>query len=352
MNECHVRKVRLLPPSPANPRNSEGAFLPLSDGRLFFAYSHFYGGAHDNSTARIAGRFSYDRGETWTEDDVLVVDTEGSENVMSVSLLRLHSVAIALFYLLKNSWGDCKLYMRISEDEAQTWGDKRCAIPHEGYHVINNDRVVQLSSGRWVVPTAYHPCPDSTWESWSHRGISACALSDDEGRTWRMSRSWLEGPSESKTGLQEPGVVELTDGRLMMWMRTDMGCPYRSYSDDGGDTWSPAVPTDLRSPTSPASIKRIPATGDLLLVWNDHRHIGPGFSEKRTPLTTALSRDEGKTWEHVKVLEDDPEGCFCYTAIAFVDEKAVLGYCAGNPRIGLLNLLQITVVDVAWLYES
>ena len=28
-----------LPPGPNNPRNSEGAFMPLKDGRIMFAYS-------------------------------------------------------------------------------------------------------------------------------------------------------------------------------------------------------------------------------------------------------------------------------------------------------------------------
>jgi len=168
----------------------------------------------------------------------------------------------------------------------------------------------------------------------------------------------LEAPSESKSGLQEPGVVELKDGSLMMLMRTDMGCQFRSYSHDGGNTWSPAQATEILSPVSPASVKRIPSTGDLLLVWNDHTHIAPDLRGKRTPLTTAISRDEGRTWEHVKILEDDPDGWYCYTAITFVcdadgvGETVVMGYCAGNSQIGGLNLLQITVVDVDWLYES
>jgi hypothetical protein len=44
MNDSRVYKLRLLPPSPENPRNSEGSFVQLWDGSLFFAYSHFYGG--------------------------------------------------------------------------------------------------------------------------------------------------------------------------------------------------------------------------------------------------------------------------------------------------------------------
>ena len=32
-----------LKPGPDNPRNSEGAFMPLKDGRIMFVYSRYYG---------------------------------------------------------------------------------------------------------------------------------------------------------------------------------------------------------------------------------------------------------------------------------------------------------------------
>ena len=51
----------------------------------------------------------------------MVVPNEGKMNTMSVSLLRLESGRIALFYLRKNSLSDCRLYMRTSSDEAKTW---------------------------------------------------------------------------------------------------------------------------------------------------------------------------------------------------------------------------------------
>ena len=38
-----------LDPGNDNPRNSEGAFARLSDGRLIFAYSRFCGGSTDHS---------------------------------------------------------------------------------------------------------------------------------------------------------------------------------------------------------------------------------------------------------------------------------------------------------------
>ena len=67
-------------------------------------------------------------------------------------------------------------------------------------------------------------------------------------------------------------------------------------------------------------------------------------------MSTAISRDEGLTWENVKNLEDDQNGWYCYTAIEFVGNNVLLGYCAGNKSIGGLNLTQITVFNQQWPY--
>src|SRR5262245_10631951 len=107
-----VRKIRLLPPSPGNPRNSEGAFLALKDGRIIFIYTHFTGGGGDNAAAHLAARYSSDGGKTWTSQDEDILSNEGKLNVMSVSLVRLASGKIALFYLQKDALDDCRLYMR------------------------------------------------------------------------------------------------------------------------------------------------------------------------------------------------------------------------------------------------
>jgi sialidase-1 len=337
-----------LPPRPGNPRNSEGSFVRLKDGRILFIYTHFTGGGDDHSAAYLAGRSSGDGGETWTAEDEIILPNEAGLNVMSVSLLRLRDGAIALFYLRKNALDDCRMVLRLSTDEGKTWGAPTLCMPTGGYYVVNNDRVIQLRDGRLVIPAARHNLPGGKW---SGRAVALCFLSDDGGKTWRASREEREGPPGSKTGLQEPAVVELKDGRLMMLYRTDQGCQYRSHSADGGETWSPPEPTDIKSPVSPASVKRIPKTGDLLLVWNDHANVDDAHRGKRTPLNVAISRDEGQTWEHTRTLEDDPEGWYCYTAIAFVDGRVLLGYCAGDRRVGLLNRTRIVAFNLDWLYK-
>ncbi len=348
-----VSRNVLLPPGPGNPRNSEGDFVVLADGRILFVYSHFTGGGGDHSAAHLAGRYSSDGGRTWTDDDVVVVPNEGGWNVMSVSLLRLADGRIALFYARKNSLTDCRPCMRVSEDEAKSWSEPTlCITDQVGYYVLNNDRVVQLSGGRLVVPVALHNTPEYEKPDWD--GTIMCYLSDDAGRSWRRSKSRLQGRSADgkRVTLQEPGVLELEEGRLMMFCRTRSGCQYTSFSEDGGDTWSEFGPSNIVSPCSPASIERIPGTGDLLLVWNDHENVDAAHRGKRTPYNVAVSRDEGRSWRHVKTLEDDPDGWYCYTAVEFVGDHVLLGHCAGNRKTtGGLATTQITRFSLDWLYR-
>ncbi|MDD4793037.1 MAG: sialidase family protein [Firmicutes bacterium] len=193
-------KVSLeLNPGPSNPRNSEGAIAELADGRLLLAYTRFYAGSADYAPAEIACRFSSDLGATWDDKNRIVVANEGDSNVMSVSLLRLARGGLGLFYLVKNSWGDCMLYLRKSFDEGQTWGERTCCAPDPGYYVVNNDRVIQLSTGRLIVPAAWHHCVDGTRETHRSQAKAMAFLSDDrtplvtaisydEGRAWRNHR--------------------------------------------------------------------------------------------------------------------------------------------------------------------
>ncbi len=343
-----VTRALVLPPSEGNPRNSEGDFVQLKDGRILFAYTHFTGSGSDFGTAHIAGRYSADGGRTWTGEDTLLLENQGAVNTMSVSLVRLQSGRIAFLYLVKETMGDCRPYLRFSDDETKTWSDPVLCVETPGYFVVNNDRLVQLKSGRLIIPAA---CHGVNVEKHEGRGRAVCFLSDDDGKTWRPGETWLEAPADSKTGLQEPGVIELKDGRLMMLNRTDQGCQMRSYSSDGGVTWSPVEPTDILSPVSPATFERIPSTGDILLAWNNHDGIAEELKGKRTPFTVAVSRDDGLTWEHVRNLEDDPNGWYCYTAMEFVDDAVLLGLCAGDRRTGGLNTTEVLRVETDSLYR-
>ncbi len=315
------RIVLDLAPSESNPRNGEGDFITLKDGRIMFVYSRFTGTASDHAPATLVARFSQDGGSTWTKEDEPVVDREGELNVMSVSLLRLARGDIALFYMRKNSLDDCIPQLRISKDEGVSWGKpKPCIQDQEGYFVVNNDRVISLNNGRILVPTSLHK---KAGIDWSHKGELRCYYSDDDGATWLAG---TKVPTPDSVITQEPGLVQLKDGRIMMFIRASGGRLYRSYSTDGGLTWSLAERTEINSPISPTSIERLYA-GDLMMVWNNNGKSGPGyFKAKRTPLTMAISRDEGLTWNHLQNIESDPNGFYCYTAIHEVEGSLLLSY--------------------------
>ncbi|HWL07542.1 MAG TPA: exo-alpha-sialidase [Planctomicrobium sp.] len=343
-----------LAPAPGNSRNSEGDFIQTRDGRLLFIYSHFgQGTGGDHDVAELRERVSLDGGKTWLNEERTVVKPNSGLNVMSVSLLRLQSGEMALFYLAKVSLSDCRPQMRLSTDEGQTWGEPiRCITDEVDYYVLNNNRAIQLKSGRLVLPVCRHRALEANKRDWQGELISY--LSDDKGQTWRRSKSTLTAKDDTGKRLfvQEPGVIELNDSRIVMFSRSDSGSQMLSYSSDGGDTWSNPQPSNIISPLSPASIARIPQTGDLLLVWNNHEAISPQLKGKRTPFTVAVSQDEGKTWRHVKDLETNPHGWYCYTAIEFVGETVLLGHCAGDRRTDNgLSITKVTRFGLDWLYD-
>jgi len=339
-----------LNPGENNPRNSEGDFVTLDDGRVMFVYSKYVGeSSSDHAPASLAARYSADGGSTWTQDDEIIVPNEGGMNVMSVTLLRLQNGDIALFYLRKNSTDDCIPMMRISKDEAKTWSEAiPCITDKEGYFVLNNARVIQLEDGRLMMAVALHNTPGGEWKG---QADLFAYYSDDNGQTWTSSEMV---PNDTDIVTQEPGLIEMRDGRIMMYIRASGGFQQLSYSTDRGSTWSPIETSNIPSPLSPATIEKVPGSGDWLLVWNNNDGSDPELKGKRTPITAAISSDEGKSWKYIKNIEEDPDGWYCYIAIHFVDaDNALLGYCAGNRPAGTgLSVTHVTHVTTDWLYQE
>ena len=339
-----------------NPRNGEGDFVRLNDGSVFYAYSKFVGKNNwDHTAATIVGRVSRDGGETWSEARE-IIGKEGKLNVMCVSFLRLDAKRIAVFYLRKNSNKDCTLWMRVTDDDFKTLSAPRRAMP-EGdidYYVCNNSRAVRLSSGRIILPLARH---SSKLDGKKNRGKGrlSCVYSDDSGETWKRSEEYVvNDASGNRIAVEEPGLIELKDGRLFMYARTALGRQWQMFSKDGGHTWSDFGPSNIIGPCSPATIKRL-KNGDLLLVWNDHEgreHLGregPKWCRgRRAPLDIAISRDEGRTWIKRKAIETNQKGFYCYCSVIELDDSLLVGYYNRPYLTGSC----IKKISKKWLYEG
>ncbi|MBN1641229.1 MAG: exo-alpha-sialidase [Anaerolineae bacterium] len=336
----------IAPTGPGNPRNGEGAIVPLRDGRLLLGWTHFTGGGQDHAAAEIWGRTSSDGGFTW-DAPALLQENVGQCNVMSVGFLRLRSGALLFGYAVKHHpRDDCRYYVRRSYDEGQTWDPPVLATSEAGYFVVNNDRLLQTGEGRLLVPAAKSIDAD-------YHCVSTCFCSDDEGQTWRRCAPYLDLPG-GPVGLQEPGIVECAGGELWMYARTDRGRIYASWSRDGGEQWSDPAPTELVAPAAPASARRLPGSDAILILYNDRRGVAYSADRSapfhhRTPLAAAVSHDGGRTWGHHRLVERDRSRSYCYASIAFYGADTLLTYyvgVAGGPN--LLDLKLCIVPTAAW----
>jgi hypothetical protein len=97
---------------------------------------------------------------------------------------------------------------------------------------------------------------------------------------------------------QEPSVVQLKYGRLLMLLRTNCGFQHFSWSKDGGDIWSKAVPSTLRYLTiaaliaEPAALVHQPR---IYAVTHTNFNDQEDTFQYRKPLLITLRPGETKT---------------------------------------------------------
>jgi len=179
-----------------------------------------------------------------------------------------------------------------------------------------------------------------------------CQLSDDQGKTWRRSNGSIELP---KRGAMEASVAELADGSLLMSLRTQLGGPYLSRSSDGGKTWSEPIFSGLVGGESCTCLRRIPGTNGIVLFWNNsqyndgHHHFG-----ERTPLAAALSSDDGKSWQIIGNIADDPQAEYTNLDCLFTSQgDAVLTYMHAKPAWNRNRIhLKAALIPRSWFSKE
>ena len=157
--------------------------------------------------------------------------------------------------------------------------------------------------------------------------------SDDDGRTW--AESALDSPPEHVVapphkGVRwqnqgcEPTVAELHDGRLWMLIRTSLDFHWESFSDDGGETWSPVRPSPFHGTLTMPTFHHL-GDGRLLLLWCNTKPLPEldhdtqpelrewernGLAEdvftNRDAAHAAISDDDGRTWRGFREILLNP----------------------------------------------
>ena len=298
---------------------------PLQDGRLLMVLDR---------DGELRASFSSDQGQSWTRSVQLVAKPVGNSGYFHPSLTRAGNGTLLLSYqhYVRETRPVYKIsYYRRSTDEGRTWGDQ-LFMAADG---LFNDKPVRLSTGRLIAPVER----EAQVEGGDHAGyVSSVFFSDDNGFSWTRSNEVNALPVEA----QEPHVVELKDGRLMMLCRTYSRYVLRSYSTDKGMTWSKGEPIrELKLPawSSALNVKRIPSTGDLLLL----RSVA-GENGVRSPFVAVISRDDGETWTNERVIAGDPEERYGYPCLLFLDDQVIVGY-------GSMAGSRVARFPTRWFYQ-
>lgn len=329
-------KVTIAAANDAFPAHHSASVVEFSDGTLYATWIRFVGSqlaGHDHAPSQIVSATSADGGRAWSAPRVLIEPQPGDVNVYNPSLLLLPNGELLFFSYrhLLLEWGKpfrTTSYLRRSTDNGKTFSAPVCLWENQPFGAANH-RLLRLASGRLLLA-----CGETLiWGGPEDNQKDTVWFSDDNGHTWTVSESRLYLPLR---GTLEAQVAEAKDGSLVMTMRTQLGSVFLSRSLDAGLTWSKPQTTGLRSPESMPALARMP-DGDLMLVWNDSE-FDPKFDHRgrRSPLTIAVSRDSGRSWQRVMNIEDDPTWEFTNSSICFTREgKALVTYMASkmaNPN--------------------
>lgn len=341
------KEVLFLEAKTGNPRNGEGSFLRIDENTIMYAYTKYEGDDwNDHCPADICAIYSYDEGETWQDERVIV--KHDSTNVMSASLLRFGNGDIGVFYLKKeHETCSCIMYVVRSSDNGETWSEPIRCINENKYFAIKNDRVIKLQNGRILIPANCHPLIDNPPipGKFNISGVAKLNVfaSDDDGYTWYKLAEDIEMfEPESGSGLQEGGFFQRENGDVIAWSRTDMGFQYGCVSKDNGKTWTTPHPMKFfSSPLSPMSMKRV--FGDkVMAIFNptpSHtaRELAEPRTWGRTPYVCAISEDDGRKFDKIFYLEDDATNGYCYDAIFDGGDYVLVAYYHSNNSEGCLN---------------
>lgn len=177
-------------------------------------------------------------------------------------------------------WSLARIEVQRSTDRGYSWSEPQAIDGPVG----SNTRFppVRTASGTLLLP------------AYSDLHICSLLFSSTDGDDWSL-RSVIATPLPF--GSIQPSVVHLGDDRLLAVMRnTGGGWLWAAASGDQGQSWSRPIDTNFANPDSPAAMLRL-AGGNLALIFNDSR-------TERSPLSVAISPDEGLTWSAGKVIVD------------------------------------------------
>jgi sialidase-1 len=268
----------------------------------------------------IVMRRSFDHGKTWEQMRVIAQDGAQSVN-QPCPVVDSHTGTIWLPFCKNNQ----QVFVTKSTDDGVTWSSpveitKDVKDSAWSYVGSGPGHGLQLQSGRLLIPSWADSTPGPvTWApspNWGKVQFSYAFYSDDHGLTWKRGQTLEKDMSD------ECEVVEPTDGRVYMNMRSRNNQKRRAYawSQDGGETWS-KVQFDERLPEPSCQGSLIRFTDETRFAEGSVLLAHPASPNERAQLTVRLSSDGCQTWPVAKVLNQGSSG---YSDLAVASNQTIL----------------------------
>lgn len=271
------------------------------------------GGRGDAGDIDLVMKRSLDGGQTWLPQQVLWDDDKNTcgnpcpvvdQSTGTIWLLLTHNLGTdsESAIIESKSKGSRTCWVTHSKDEGATWSapvDITATTKKADWtwYATGPGVGIQTKDGRLVIP-----CDNKVAVT---KGRQAHAIySDDHGATWKLGG--VAGPN-----CNECQVVELSDGRLLLNMRTYRANNRRliSYSSDKGESWtSPVEDQTLIEPVCQGSIIRGPGSTSQFVFSNP-------ASLKREKMTVRLSNDDCRSWSVSRELHAGPAAYSCLTVL-------------------------------------
>jgi len=271
------------------------------------------------------------KGETTWSEPVKVSD-DSTRSEQNPILFSAPDGKLWLLYTAQKSGNQDTAIVRyrISKDNGYTWGEIKTLFDTPGTFI--RQPIVVLDNGDWIVPIFYcRVMPGKKWVG--DDDTSAVKISTDSGKTW------TEFQVPNSTGCVHMNIEKLDDGTLLALYRSRWADNiYMSGSKDNGRTWTEPVPTELPNNNSSIQFTKL-RNGHLAMVFNNISaasskerrlslydeiededttaeeekpavvvEIDPNkkttfWGTPRSPMTIAISEDNGKTWPYKRDIE-------------------------------------------------
>jgi len=285
---------------PALIKSAKGTLLAFAEGRK--------NSCADNGDINMVVKRSKDNGVTW--DTTITIWNDG-KNTCGNPVPVIDEQSGNIILLMSWNYGPDDIgainagtskdtrraFVTSSSDDGITWSTPKeitdsVKKPGWGWYATGPCHGLQVKQGKYAGRIVI-PCDFIDLST--KKGSSHIIYSDDHGASWKL------GGICQTDNTNECSVAELSNGQLMLNMRSSTGFRQVSTSSDGGITWTASRQDyNLIDPVCQGSLLNGQYNGAWQLFFSNC------FNTTRTNMAVRMSSNDGVNWSKIYRVYDGP----------------------------------------------